>query len=369
MSVRPLPPNADLDHLKHQAKDLMRERKACDPQAGQRIREFHPRFHSASDADIFAAPFRLSDAQLTIARERGFANWARLRRRVEEPRFTDDLSRPLHERIDQPVFRRAVDLLDAGDIDGLRTHLRAHPDLIHQRTSFEGENYFNRPTLLEFVAENPIRYGKLPTNIVEVARFLIDTGAKENQSALDETLLLVCSGRIPRECGVQVPLIDLLCAYGADLDGALQVALVHGELEAVAALLRNGAASDLAAAVVLGEEPHVRNLLATANTEQRHRALALSAQFGRTEMVRLLLDAGEKPDRYNPLGFHAHSTPLHQAALAGHDEVVRLLVERGAKLDIKDAVYQGTPEDWARYAGKTVVADYLRTCAQHSKPL
>lgn len=369
MPVRPLPPNADLSHLKHQAKDLMREREACDPQAGQRIREFHPRFHSASDADIFASPFRLSDAQLTIARERGFANWARLRRRVEYPRSTDDLSRPIHERIDQPVFRRAVDLVDAGDIDGLKAQLRAHPDLIHQRTGFEGENYFNRPTLLEFVAENPIRHGKLPPNIVEVARFLLDAGAKKNQSALNETLLLVCSGRISRECGVQVPLIDLLRAYGADSNNALPVALVHGELEAVAALLRHGATSDLAATVALGEEQNVRNLLSTANTEQRHRALALGAQFGRAAMVRLLLDAGEKPDRYNPQGFHAHSTPLHQAALAGHDNVVRLLVERGAKLDIKDTVYQGTPEDWARYAGKADVADYLRARAERSKPL
>jgi hypothetical protein len=48
------------------------------------------------------------------------------------------------------------------------------------------------------------------------------------------------------------------------------------------------------------------------------------------------LDAGEDPNCYNPKGNHAHSTPLHQAALAGHAGVVRLLVERGARLDIKD---------------------------------
>ena len=63
----------------------------------------------------------------------------------------------------------------------------------------------------------------------------------------------------------------------------------------------------------------------------RHRALALAAQLGHVEIVRLLLDAGEDPDRYNPADSHAHTTPLHQAALAGHDAVVRLLVERGAR--------------------------------------
>jgi ankyrin repeat protein len=76
--------------------------------------------------------------------------------------------------------------------------------------------------------------------------------------------------------------------------------------------------------------------------------------------VQLLLDAGENPDRYNPDGNHSHSTPLHQAALAGHDEVVRVLVARGARLDIKDTIYQSTPLGWAMYAGQVGIEKYLR---------
>jgi ankyrin repeat protein len=74
----------------------------------------------------------------------------------------------------------------------------------------------------------------------------------------------------------------------------------------------------------------------------------------------LLLDAGEDPNRYNPKGNHGHSTPLHQAALAGHDEVVRLLVTRGARLDIPDTIYESTPLGWAVYGGRTKIAEYLR---------
>src|SRR5437660_10217262 len=99
MPVKPLAPNADLDHLKHQATDLIRERAGRDLPAAQRIREFHPRFGGASDAVIFDAEFHLDDGQLTIARERGFANWARLKRRIEEPVRADDLSLPFQERI------------------------------------------------------------------------------------------------------------------------------------------------------------------------------------------------------------------------------------------------------------------------------
>ena len=269
-----------------------------------------------------------------------------------------DLNHLIQERIQDPAFRRAVDLLDAGDVEGLRAHLRAHPNLVQQRVVFEGRNYFQNPSLLEFVAENPIRHGKLPANIVEVAKLILDAGAKNDRAMLDETLGLVCSGRVPRECGVQIPLIDLLCDYGADPNRGMPS--VHGEFEAAHALIRRGARVDLPVAAALGRVEDVRRLLPSASPEDRHRALALSAQFGRTEIVHTLLDAGEDPNRYNPPGFHAHSTPLHQAALAGHEETVRLLVERGARLNLKDKLWQGTPEEWASHGGKTRVEDYLR---------
>jgi ankyrin repeat protein len=43
-----------------------------------------------------------------------------------------------------------------------------------------------------------------------------------------------------------------------------------------------------------------------------------------------------------------------------HLDVVRLLVERGARLDIKDTIYQGTPLGWALYGKQTEIAEYLR---------
>jgi ankyrin repeat protein len=78
------------------------------------------------------------------------------------------------------------------------------------------------------------------------------------------------------------------------------------------------------------------------------------------EIVRLLLDAGEDPDRYNPDGMHSHATPLHQAILAGHDAVVRLLVVRGANLNIKDTIYQSTPLGWAIHGGQKQIENFLR---------
>ena len=358
MPVRRLPSNPNLDHLKYQAKDLLKEHTARTPGVAQRIREFHPRFGRATDAEIFDAQLSLSDAQLAIAREYGFPSWARLKAHVETPALSDQLNLPHHERIEDATFRRAVELLDAGDVAGLRAHLNQHPNLVRQHVAFEGGNYFRYPTLLEFVAENPVRHGTLPDNIVRLAKVILDAGVE--QSALNETLMLVSTGSVPRECRMQLPLIDLLCDHGADPNSAIHAAALHGELEAVNALIGRGARIDLPVAAALGRIEDARRLLPYTNSENRHLALALAAQFGHVEIVRLLLDAGENPNRYNPVGGHSHTTPLHQAAGAGHDELVRLLVERGARLDLKDILWRATPADWARHAGRTEIEVYLR---------
>jgi ankyrin repeat protein len=141
----------------------------------------------------------------------------------------------------------------------------------------------------------------------------------------------------------------------------LLTALAFRYLNTAEALVRRGArVENVAAAAGLGRLADVTLLLPAADPESRHRALALAAQHGHAEIVRMLLDAGEDPSRYNPAGNHSHSTPLHQATLGGHESVVRLLVERGARLDIPDTTYQGTPLDWATYAGQTAIGTYLR---------
>jgi ankyrin repeat protein len=131
-------------------------------------------------------------------------------------------------------------------------------------------------------------------------------------------------------------------------------------MQSVHALLARGARMTLPLAAALGRDEEAGQLLPKADAEQRHLALALASQFGYLEVVRLLLDAGENPNRFNPVGGHSHSTPLHQAAGNGHLGVVKLLVEHGANLDTKDILFGGTPAGWANYAGRKDVEEYLR---------
>jgi hypothetical protein len=210
MPTRRLPPILNIQHLKHQARDLLRHHRAGRPDAFRRIREFHPRFGTATDAAMGPASLPLADAHLTIAREHGFRSWARLRSHVGQPgRSTPDLS--AHERIDDPAFRRAV---------------------------------------------------------------------------------------------------DLLCDSGADPDGGVLPALVHGEFEAAEALIRRGAKLDLTTAAATGRFEQASLALHDSGQEARHRALALAALHGRADIVRLLLDAGEDPNRYNPVGCHAQQNTI-----------------------------------------------------------
>ena len=79
MSAKQLPANPNITHLKNQAKDLKRAVEAGDPNAVQRVRDFHP-----GGDKIDVADFALRDAQTTLAREYGFESWHALNTEVGE---------------------------------------------------------------------------------------------------------------------------------------------------------------------------------------------------------------------------------------------------------------------------------------------
>ncbi len=358
MPTKNLPPVADLTHLKHQAKDLRKSLAAASLAAFQRTREFHPRFAEMSDAEIAGEVFSLSDAQLVIAREYGYASWPRLRAVLAGA--GNDAAGLIHnDRIDDPLFSRAVDFLDAGQASLLKALLAQHPGLVTQKMFFEGDNYFTDPVLLEFIAENPVRQGRMPENIVEVARVILEAGGAQNADALERTLGLVASGRVAREMGQQEDLIDLLVSYGADPGGALVSALGHGEFGAVRKLLDCGAPMTVVAAAGLGDREALAGMLPAPEPEDVQLALAVAALHGRAGCIAELIAAGADPNRYNPPGGHSHTTALHSAALAGHVSAVRALVAGGARADIPDIHHQSTSAGWARFAGHVEIAEFL----------
>src|SRR5215203_3559075 len=128
------------------------------------------------------------------------------------------------------LFCEAVSDIDAGDVATLEQLLARHPRLLRERLDSPGawlrdkaggalEGFFERPYLLWFVAEDPVRNGKLPANIALVARAIIRAAEREGveslREQLDYALRLVAWSFVARECGVQIDLIDALVDGGA----------------------------------------------------------------------------------------------------------------------------------------------------------
>ena len=373
-----LPHSAPLADYEAQAADLLRGWQRGDDEAVRIVRHTHPRFmdpttpwrpRDMSDAEARAEHLDIDDARLAVARGYCFLDWDALATFVSAATVAGG-----------PVdrFESAVDAVINGDLAALATLLEQDPDLVRARstrvTNFDPPEH--QATLLHYVAANGVEgyRQRTPANAVEIAYRLLDAGAEPDALARlyggeCTTMTLLVSSDHPATAGVQLALVNALVDHGASVNAVgkgqwaspLRTALVFGFLDAADALVRRGASIDsVVEAAGLGRADDVRMLLPTASALERHQALALAAQNGQTEVVGVLLDAGEGPDRFNPEGFHAHSTPLHQAALSGRLDLVRLLVDRGARLDIHDTLWHSTPLGWALHGDRQDVAAFLR---------
>ncbi|MBB4569791.1 ankyrin repeat domain-containing protein [Rhizobium leucaenae] len=76
-------------------------------------------------------------------------------------------------------------------------------------------------------------------------------------------------------------------------------------------------------------------------------------------------NAFEPVRRMLALGFDVNAmtsrTPLHEAALHGHIDMAKLLIEHGADTAIRDPYYYAPPIDWAEYNGKEEMVEFLKT--------
>ena len=193
-------------------------------------------------------------------------------------------------------------------------------------------------------------------------------------------------------------MVDLLLDFGADLKaktawGVTPLGLTaRNQHENIIALLKNrGAKLDLATAIASGDLEAAKHFSGRQQEELNHLLPHYTVKADLLESTIWLLDRGFNPNLFTkylvddfavnltPLhlavavwenrlqiaialldrgaNVNAFSsgelvcTPLHLAAADNNVEIVKLLVERGADLRLKDSIYDCTALDWAEEKG------------------
>jgi len=343
----PLPPRPSLQQYRKLAKDLV---KACDSgaaaiaawadrwmavlpveskrdtitRAAQKVEEFAVRTLSRDERRCV-----LADAQFVLARSHGFTSW---------PTFAAHIDALAHAGTETAAFEAAADAIVRGDEAFLQQLLRQHPELIRARSARE-----HRATLLHYVSANGVENYRQqsPPNAARVTELLLAAGADVEAEADVygggcTALGLVATSTPPREAGVQIPVIQVLLDHGAQIEhpnlagnnaDAVYACLANGCPEAAQYLAERGAHVGIVGAAGIGRLDIVQQLVATADGSRREMALRYAAGYGQREIVSFLLEHGVEPDAHTGDG----ATALFYAVLGSHVEVMRLLLERGAR--------------------------------------
>src|SRR5262249_12626679 len=223
------------------------------------------------------------------------------------------------------------------DVAALERLLTAHPRVVRDRLDAPGgwlrdkvggavDGFFKQPYLLWFVAEDPVRNGKLPRSIAQVARTIIEVARRERvenlQEQLDYALRLVCWSWIARECGVQIELVDLLLDAGASVDGDTlnegrfgtnsDAAIYNSNFAAAERLVERGATLTLTTTLCLGRWADVERMANSATQDDKEGAFVQAALNGNAEALRRMLALGIQPTTVSARN-QSHGTALHRA--------------------------------------------------------
>ena len=360
---RPLPARANLEHLRNEAKQRLKEMRIQDAAA------------------------KLADAQLLIAREYGFASWRTLKAAVDNsvreqafaaardgdldtvrraleaglhPGTTDETGRTIHqiaktlghphiellmreyqgrdERRDE--VKHTVKALQTaaaeGRADDLCRLLDAHPELLDARgVDFHGQ------TALHKAAWN---------NRIECVRLLLERGADVRiRDYGDNAYALHFAAE-----AAHIQIVEILVEAGSDVSGegddhhvnVLGWATCRGRVREDIAeyLLRRGAKLNIWSAIALNRADDVRrfvrndpSILTARMSRNEHQRAPLhhAAGVNRPSMVRLLIDLGARVDATDETGGTPLTVAVREAADPG---IIAMLEQAGATLDVLSAV-------------------------------
>jgi len=349
-----------LERARALAKQLLRECRAADTPALERVRAQLPRLASLTLAEA-ASRVRLADVQHALARESGVESWAALRERIEA-------SEPLVAQV-----KRFLHALVGEDLGTMQRVLASHPDVarvsLHtacaacdaalvdawlardpsQATATLAGSAW---TPLDFLAGSPIAAKDAAAcgTSAAIATRLLALGASANQSTPQEGSPEIGLPVLYRAAQLgNAPLVRVLLEHGADPnDGESTYHAAERDHEDVLALLHAHGAD------FSGTHARWHNtvLYYLAGYRDEHR-MAAPARAG----MRWLLEHGADP---NVPSTPAAETPPHRLADSGGGaDAAAMLLAHGADPHARRADGR-TAYDLAVRSGNEAVATLLR---------
>ena len=275
------------------------------------------------------------------------------------------------ELLDRPVirderFRDAVKAIHAGNVGGpwpaAGSPSRAVARARDRARLLSARAIFAIPSCSGSSPATPTLVRKMPANIADIAQVMIARGVE--QADLDYTLELVMSSGGLRQPGLQVALVGILDGRGRRRHAA-------GDPGCPRALRSR-------AGLGVARSRHADDGADRRSARPRRRAALASASMrrpmtGRRRWAWRSSTASSMPPACASMpapipinSCRCTATPCRciTAALNDDVEMLKLLVARGARLDTRDTLWNGTPLGWAVHNKKAEAEAYLRSLQQ-----
>jgi len=348
-----LPARPSLEQLRKRAKELLGDVRREDPTAVARLRPHIPTVKRAT----------LADAQFVIAREHGFASWAKLKRHVLAVERPGDFDEANWGHDTWPFLVAVFEGREAA----VREMLRVDPTLARAEYAYMQPLHYavrgGRPTMVRLLIEagaDPLAEGwsRQIDEDTPLARAR-DREQSEIVALLEDAIAHPRPPGPPRDVrttnawrelenemfkiggsGDVTSALAMIRDHPGIAQAALYEAIHHDRQEMVRFLIEQGA------------DPTIPWRWACWYTPLMH---SLRYPEPRYQTAQLLLDHGVQPNDTNGLGM----ATLHILAKEGTIAAAAWLLDRGADIHLHDREYESTPLAWAARAGREDMATFL----------
>jgi len=321
---RSLPDRPNLEHLKKQAKSLLKDFKAGDPSAAALVSH-----HERQLDDTFG----LQDAQRVLARAYGYSSWTRLKERVTIMAIKNGDSASLEQVLGSTSDVRA--LLTTKIADERPTNHAIGKDA----------------TLLQFASFRPWEGDDLSQLLLaqDAEMDLHSASGLGNTDRIDEIL-----AADPGAASMQV-----------DTYYPLQYAITGNRPDAVRCLIKHGddPNRDLKKMAYFGWEDDAIDL-EYSPWKPIHMASLWGFDAKRVPVAQALLESGADIDAVAPLDGYR---PLHLVAMPNRVDMIKFYVENGADVDSRSTkcqVIQLSSEDEGPCGGAFEMTPLMIACGE-----